>query len=92
MKIRVYPKPEVDMDDLEAMKECSKEFLMSEYHACGSVAMGDALDSRLKVRGTKNIRVPDASAFPNNVSGNIASSVYALAEKAADIIKADHGL
>jgi choline dehydrogenase-like flavoprotein len=28
--------------------------------------------------------------FPNNVSGNIMSSVYATAEKAADIIKADH--
>jgi choline dehydrogenase-like flavoprotein len=32
----------------------------------------------------------DASVFPNNVSGNIVSSVYATAEKAADIIKADH--
>lgn len=63
---------------------------MGEYHPCGSVAMGDALDSRLNVKGTKNLRVCDASVFPNHVSGNIVSSVYAVAEKAADLIKADY--
>ena len=36
------------------------------------------------------MRVADASVLPNNVSGNIVSSVYAIAEKAADIVKADH--
>lgn len=51
--------------------------------------MGDALDSRLRVKGAQNLRVVDASAFPGNVSGNIASTVYALAEKAADMIKED---
>jgi choline dehydrogenase-like flavoprotein len=52
--------------------------------------MGDALDSRLRVNGVQNLRVADASAFPGNVSGNIASTVYALAEKAADMIKQDY--
>lgn len=33
--------------------------------------------------------VHDASVFPNNVSGNIVSSVYSVAEKAADLIKED---
>lgn len=51
--------------------------------------MGDALDSRLKVKGVNGLRVADASVFPNNVSGNIVSSVYAVAEKAADMIKAE---
>lgn len=64
--------------------------ILGEYHPCGSVAMGDALDSRLKVKGAKNLRVADASVFPNHVSGNIVSSVYAMAEKAADLIKADY--
>lgn len=62
---------------------------MGEYHPCGSVAMGDALDSKLNVKGCRNLRVADASIFPNHVSGNIVSSVYALAERAAEIIKQD---
>ena len=54
--------------------------------------MGNAVDSRLRVKGVRNLRVVDASVFPNNVSGNIVASVYATAEKAVDIIKADFGL
>ena len=52
--------------------------------------MGSSLDSRLRVKGVKNIRVVDAATFANNVSGNIQSSVYATAEKAADMIKEDN--
>jgi choline dehydrogenase-like flavoprotein len=66
-----------------------EEAIISEYHVCGSVALGDALDSRLRVKGAQNLRVVDASAFPGNVSGNIMSTVYALAEKGADMIKED---
>lgn len=51
--------------------------------------MGAALDSHLRVKGVQKLRVADASSFPNHVSGNIVSSVYALAEKAADVIKDD---
>jgi len=51
--------------------------------------MGDVLDSTLKVKGVKGLRVVDASVFPNHVSGNIVSSVYAVAEKAADMIKTE---
>jgi choline dehydrogenase-like flavoprotein len=45
------------------------------------------VDNKLLVKGTANIRVADGSIFPNHVSGNMVSSVYAVAEKAADIIK-----
>lgn len=63
---------------------------MGEYHPCGSVAMGQVLDSRLRVKGVEGLRVVDASVFPNNVSGNIVSSVYAVAEMGADFIKQDN--
>jgi choline dehydrogenase-like flavoprotein len=82
----------VDLSDIEQAKQSVRDWCLSEYHVTGSVAMGAALDSRLKVNGASNIRVADASVFPNNVSGNICSSVYTVAEKAADIIKADHSI
>ncbi|KAK4616901.1 Dehydrogenase citC [Fulvia fulva] len=87
---RLFPPADVDMDNTEQMRECVRSLCLSEYHPCGSVAMGDAVDSKLKVVGTKNIRVVDASVFPNHVSGNIVSSVYAVAEKAADIVKGEY--
>jgi choline dehydrogenase-like flavoprotein len=53
--------------------------------------MGAVTDATLKVKGVKGLRVVDASVFPAHVSGNICSSVYAVAEQAADIIKAENG-
>ncbi|KAJ5880682.1 Dehydrogenase citC [Penicillium subrubescens] len=86
---RSFPEPSVDLSDIAAAKESVHDAILGEYHVCGSVAMGDALDSRLRVKGVEGLRVADASVFPNNVSGNIVSSVYAVAEKAADMIRAD---
>lgn len=85
---RSGPDPKYDLTDTKQAREAAREHTLSEYHPCGSVAMGDAVDSKLLVKGTQNVRVIDASIFPNNVSGNICSSVYAVAEKGADIIKA----
>ncbi|KAJ5367841.1 Dehydrogenase citC, partial [Penicillium brevicompactum] len=86
---RSFPGPTKDLENLETAKEAVHDLVMGEYHICGSVAMGDALDSRLRVKGVDGLRVADASVFPNNVSGNIVSSVYAVAEKAADMIFED---
>lgn len=83
------PDPSVNLQDLDAARQSARDLIAGEYHICGSVAMGDALDSRLRVKGVEGLRVADASIFPNNVSGNIVSSVYAVAEKAADLIRED---
>jgi choline dehydrogenase-like flavoprotein len=79
---------------LDAAKEIVKERLLSTFHPTGTCAMmskeiGGVVDSRLKVYGTRNLRVVDASIFPMETLGNIQATVYALAEKAADIIKED---
>ncbi|KAJ4350509.1 uncharacterized protein N0V89_009130 [Didymosphaeria variabile] len=80
--------------DLDAAKEIVKERLLSTFHPVGTCAMmskeiGGVVDSRLKVYGTKNLRVVDASVFPLETLGNIQATVYAVAEKAADLIKED---
>lgn len=77
---------------LEEAKEFVKANTVTEYHPVGTCAMlprekGGVVSAELKVYGTSNVRVADASVFPLHVQGNIVSLVYALAEKTADIIK-----
>ena len=54
--------------------------------------MGGVVSERLVVHGTRNLRVVDASVMPIIPRGNIQSSVYMVAERAADIIKEDWGM
>jgi choline dehydrogenase-like flavoprotein len=49
--------------------------------------LGGVVDSSLKVYGTSNVRVVDASVMPFQVSGHLTSTIYAIAEKASDLIK-----
>jgi choline dehydrogenase-like flavoprotein len=51
--------------------------------------LSSVVDSILKVYGTKNLTVVDASIFPMETLGNIQATIYAVAEKAADLIKED---
>jgi choline dehydrogenase-like flavoprotein len=86
---RTNPAPDLDLEDTQTAKEAVRDWVMGEYHPCGTCSMGQVVDGKLKVIGVSGLRVADASVFPNHVSGNICSSVYAVAEKAADLIKAD---
>ncbi|KFY74509.1 hypothetical protein V499_05464 [Pseudogymnoascus sp. VKM F-103] len=61
-------------------------------HPLGTAAMmsrelGGVVDSELRVYGTQNVRVVDASVIPTQVSGHLTSTIYAIAEKIADVIK-----
>lgn len=44
------------------------------------------VDNKLKVYGTNNIRIVDASVMPLHVSAHIQSLVYGIAYKASEII------
>lgn len=75
-------------DAVRIVKECSG----SSWHPVGTCSMlpkedGGVVDTSLKVYGVLNLRVVDASVVPLNVRGNIASVVYTIGERAADIIK-----
>ncbi|EPQ28815.1 uncharacterized protein PFL1_03618 [Pseudozyma flocculosa PF-1] len=75
-------------------REFTKDQAVTEYHHIGSCSMmprakGGVVDERLRVHGTANVRVADASIIPLHVSSHIVSAVYAVGEKAAHMIKED---
>ncbi|MFP4539083.1 MAG: GMC family oxidoreductase [Dichotomicrobium sp.] len=63
------------------------------FHPVGTCKMGQderaVVDSTLRVRGIDGLRVIDASIMPTITSGNTASPVIMIAEKAADLIRRD---
>lgn len=61
------------------------------HHAAATCRMGRdemaVVDPELKVRGVEHLRVVDASAMPDMVSGNINACVLMIAERAADLVR-----
>ncbi|KAL7622876.1 hypothetical protein AAE478_006555 [Parahypoxylon ruwenzoriense] len=81
------------VETLDQAKEVVKNRYTPHYHVCGTAAMlpresGGVVDSKLRVYGVNGLRIVDASVFPLIPRGNIQSSVYAVAERAADLIRA----
>ena len=80
----------------DAYWEChARHFTFTIYHYSGTCKMGavddptTVVDPRLRVKGIQNLRVIDASIFPDIVAGHPNSAVYMIAEKGADLIKED---
>ncbi|KAF7374150.1 Glucose oxidase [Mycena sanguinolenta] len=70
-----------------------KNGFSSVAHPIGTAAMmrynlGGVVNAQLTVYNTTNVRVVDASILPIQVSAHLASTLYGVAEKAADLIKA----
>jgi choline dehydrogenase-like flavoprotein len=77
---------------VEDAKELARAYAKTNYHPCGTCALGTVVDSRLNVMGVRNLRIVDASVMPVIPRGNIITTVYAVAERAADIVSQDLGL
>jgi choline dehydrogenase len=61
-------------------------------HPVGTCAMmrrdlGGVVDGRTRLYGSKNVRIVDASIMPTQISAHLSSTLYGMAEKAADMIK-----
>ena len=73
-----------------ALAEKAGDIATTIFHPVGTCRMGAdewaVVDPSLKVQGMAGLRVADASVMPRIVSGNTASPVVMIAERAADLI------
>ncbi|TGO19731.1 hypothetical protein BPAE_0335g00020 [Botrytis paeoniae] len=79
-------------ENLDDIKQYIRKTGLSNWHPVGTLSMlpqenGGVVGTDLKVYGAKNLRVVDASILPVIPHSNIQSVVYAVAERAAAIIK-----
>ncbi len=85
----ILPGPAYQSDD--DLVEQAGNIGTTIFHPVGTCKMGNdaaaVVAPDLKVRGLDRLRVVDASIMPRIVSGNTASPVVMIAEKAADMIR-----
>ncbi|XP_063873716.1 glucose dehydrogenase [FAD, quinone]-like isoform X4 [Scylla paramamosain] len=88
-------KDEGEEEDKEYWRCFIQHMASSLWHPAGTCRMGPSsdplavVDSSLRVHCVEGLRVVDASVMPATVSGGTAAATVMIAEKAADIIKAD---
>ena len=88
----IDPGPEVQSDG--ALDAFIRERAGTLFHPVGTCAMGRGEQAvvdpeTLRVHGVGGLRVIDASIMPTIVSANTVAATYCLAEKGADLIKAE---
>ena len=87
----LLPGSDVRTDD--ELLEAARDIAQTIYHPVGTCAMGPGpgavVDERLRVHGVGGLRVVDASVMPVITSGNTNAPTIMIAEKAADMIRAD---
>jgi choline dehydrogenase len=85
--------PGTAVDSDEALARYVRDNAWGHHASCscaiGAPAQGGVVDSRLRVHGTRGLRVVDASVFPRIPGFFLASAVYIVAEKAADAVLED---
>lgn len=88
---RSYGSPE-DLTDLGQARAYVKSSTLSCWHPTSTCALlprerGGVVDPQLRVYGVEGLRIVDSSIIPVQTRGNTQTTVYAVAERAADLIK-----
>lgn len=73
-------------------EELVRSYATTLYHPTGTCGMGRVVSRDLKVLGVTGLRVADASVMPEITSGNTNAAAIMIGERAADFIRAEHGL
>ena len=97
IKGEIWPRPEDKVVDEDSIRRFITKEAWGHHASCSCPIGADndpmaVLDSRFRVRGTRNLRVVDASIFPRIPGVFIATNIYMVAEKASDVIAEDNVL
>ncbi|MGW0812754.1 GMC family oxidoreductase [Streptomyces viridiviolaceus] len=83
--------PGTDLTDRESLGRYARTVFQSYCHPVGTCALGEdevsVVDSALRVRGLAGLRVADGSVIPSIPSNNTNATVYAIAERAAALLR-----
>ncbi len=86
------PNVKTDQDYFDFICEHSK----TSHHCAGTCRMGGdeaaVVDPRLRFNGIAGLRIVDNSIMPRVISSNTNAAAIMIGEKAADMIKQDHGM
>jgi choline dehydrogenase len=78
------------------LTEFVRNAAVSYWHQSCTAKMGtdnmSVVDSRLKVHGIVGLRIADASIMPRVTTGNTMAPCVVIGERAAEALRADHGL
>lgn len=96
LKREVAPGPSVTTD--EALSAYGRSVAHTVYHPAGTTKMGDVqndsmacVDSNLRLRGLKGVRVADAGVFPEMTTPNPMLTVLAIGEGCAEMVAREAG-
>ncbi|KLO08735.1 GMC oxidoreductase [Schizopora paradoxa] len=86
----ILPGPQVESD--ADIHNYIKKTLETTFHTVGTASMlprelDGVVDPKLRVYGTKNIRVVDLSIVPLHIAAHTQATAYTIGEIAADIVK-----
>ena len=90
--------PGADCKTDDDIRDYAYRFSKTDYHPVGTCKMGAADDETavvtpdLRLKNVDGLRICDSSVMPFLNSSNTNAPTIMIAEKASDMIKADHGL
>ena len=96
--LRPFIRREVMPGDLTGreLEEFVRDAAVSYWHQSGSAKTGQdpmsVVDGSLRVYGTENLRIADASIMAAITTGNTMAACVVIGERAAEILIATHGL
>ena len=96
LKREVAPGPSITSD--EDLSEYGRKVAHTVYHPAGTTKMGNiekdemaVVDSKLRLRGLKGVRIADAGVFPEMTTANPMLTVLAIGERAAEMLAEEAG-